>query len=187
LNETISDCAIATLRKVIMKRLPVIMIGLAFTVASCAPSAATTQPTETPAVPTQAQEPTATTEAPEPTATTELQDTANTSSSQALSEETITASPAGARNFQPQLGQISVDLNEVVTLLPPDAIPAVLPERAQDIMVSAAQADDAGIDQSVQVIGLEIDGESRAYPIPFLSAHEIVNDEVGGRKIAVTW
>jgi hypothetical protein len=92
-----------------------------------------------------------------------------------------------ARNFQPQLGQISVDLNEVVTLLPPDAIPAVLPQRAQDIMVSAAEADGASIDQSVQVIGVEINGESRAYPIPYLSAHEIVNDTVGGRHIAVTW
>jgi hypothetical protein len=85
------------------------------------------------------------------------------------------------------LEAISVNMNEVVTLLPPDAIPAVLPERAQDIMVSAAQADDAGIDQSVHVIGVEINGESRAYPIPFLSRHEIVNDEVGGRKIAATW
>ena len=163
-----------------MKKLPVIMVGLALVVASCAPVAATVQPTETPAstvpppVPTETQAPTATTEVQEPTAT---------ATSKPLSED-----PApSARNFQPQLGQISVDLNEVVTLLPPDAIPAVLPQRAQDIMVSAAEADGASIDQSVQVIGVEISGESRAYPIPYLSAHEIVNDTVGGRHIAVTW
>jgi hypothetical protein len=85
------------------------------------------------------------------------------------------------------LEQISIDLDEVVTLLPPDAIPAVLPERARDIMVSAAEAQATGIEPSVQVLGIEINGESRAYPIPYLSAHEIVNDTVGGRHIAVTW
>ncbi len=163
-----------------MKKLPVIMVGLAFVAASCAPDAATIQPTETPAstvpppIPTETQAPTATTGVQEPTATAK--------------SSTSNEDPApSARNFQPQLGQISVDLNEVVTLLPPDAIPAVLPQRAQDIMVSAAEADGASIDQSVQVIGVEINGESRAYPIPYLSAHEIVNDTVGGRHIAVTW
>jgi len=167
-----------------MKKLPVIVVGLAFVVASCAPNAATVLPPETPAptvpseAPTQTQQPTATTETQEPTAT---------GTSQTLREDDVTASSSGARNFQPQLGEISIDMNEVVTLLPPDAIPAVLPDRAQDIMVSAAEADAAGIDQSVQVIGVEINGESRAYPVPFLSAHEIVNTTVGGRPIAVTW
>ncbi len=161
------------------------MIGLTLIVASCAPYAATIPPTQTPAptvppeTPTQTLEPTATIETQEPTATTENQ-------TLSAEEEAIAPSP-GARNFQPQLEEVSIDLNEVVTLLPPDAIPAVLPQRAQDIMVSAAQADSSGIDPSVQVIGLEIDGESRAYPIPFLSAHEIVNDTLGGRHIAVTW
>jgi hypothetical protein len=74
-----------------------------------------------------------------------------------------------------------------VTLLPPDAIPAVSPARAEEIMVTAAEADAAGIDPNVQVIGVEINGESRAYPIPYMSAHEIVNDVVGGRRIAATW
>ena len=37
-----------------------------------------------------------------------------------------------------------------------------------------------------QVIGLEINGDVRAYPIPVLSAHEIVNGVVGGEDIAVT-
>jgi hypothetical protein len=177
-----------------MKKLPVIMVGLAFVIVSCAPVAATIPPTETltptdpPTVPAQTQEPTATTQVQEPPAITESQQPSATGTSQSPSEDDVTApSPGGRRNFQPQLETISINMNEVVTLLPPDAIPAVLPERAQDIMVSAAQADNAGIDQSVQVIGVEISGESRAYPIPFLSRHEIVNDEVGGRKIAATW
>jgi len=110
-----------------------------------------------------------------------------TRQTQALSQEPVTTLTPGDRNFQPQLRKVSIDLNEVVTLLPPDAIPAVLPDRAQDIMVPVSEADAAGIDPNVQVIGLEVDGESRAYPIPFLSAHEIVNTTLGGRPIAVTW
>ena len=72
-------------------------------------------------------------------------------------------------------------------LLPPDAIPAILPEEVPKIMVSAAQADAAGMGQTFRVIGVNINGESRAYPIPYLSAHEIVNDVVGGQPIAATW
>ena len=37
------------------------------------------------------------------------------------------------------------------------------------------------------VIGVSIDGDHRAYSVPHLSRHEIVNDVVGGRPIAVTW
>lgn len=167
-----------------MRKLPVIVAGLAFIVASCAPNAATTPPAETsaptdpPKTPTQTLEPKATTDTQEPVVTAE---------SETLSDVGIDAPTAGSRDFQPQLETISINLNEVVTLLPPDAIPAVLPERAQDIMVSAAEADAAGIDQSVHVLGVEINGETRAYPIPFLSRHEIINTTVGGREIAVTW
>lgn len=37
------------------------------------------------------------------------------------------------------------------------------------------------------VISISINGEARAYPISILLWHEIVNDEVGGRPIAVTF
>jgi hypothetical protein len=37
------------------------------------------------------------------------------------------------------------------------------------------------------VIGVEINGDARAYSAPFLSRHEIVNDIVGGVPLAVTW
>jgi hypothetical protein len=36
-------------------------------------------------------------------------------------------------------------------------------------------------------MGVVIHGEARAYPIRTLIGHEIVNDEVQGRPIAVTW
>ena len=70
----------------------------------------------------------------------------------------------------------------IVTLLPRDAIPAIDNPRFR----SAAEADEF-YDPDELIIGVELDGDARAYSIPLLSGHEIVNDTVGGRKIAVTW
>ncbi|HFE67519.1 MAG TPA: DUF3179 domain-containing protein [Chloroflexi bacterium] len=70
----------------------------------------------------------------------------------------------------------------IVTLLPRDAIPAIDNPR----FLSAAAADEF-YDPDELIIGVELDGDARAYSIPLLSGREIVNDTVGGRKIAVTW
>ena len=70
----------------------------------------------------------------------------------------------------------------IVTLLPKDAIPAIL----DPPFLSVGEAD-TYYDPNELIIGVEIDGDARAYSIPLLSRHEIVNDFVGGRKIAVTW
>ncbi len=43
------------------------------------------------------------------------------------------------------------------------------------------------IPDSELVIGLSIEGDHRAYSVPFLSNHEVVNDVVGGKPVAVTW
>lgn len=93
---------------------------------------------------------------------------------------------------------------EIVTLLPFDAIPAVL----DPVFISAEEADakltemlegrsrrDAdnallagGSDPNdALVLGVSIEGDSRAYYIPTLSRVEIVNDTVGGQPLAVTW
>jgi hypothetical protein len=37
------------------------------------------------------------------------------------------------------------------------------------------------------VIGLEIDGEYRAYPTNYLNDHEMVREEIGGLPLLVTW
>ena len=71
---------------------------------------------------------------------------------------------------------------EIVTLLPPDAIPAI----SDPSFVSAEEAGDQ-YDRDELVLGVEIDGDARAYSVPLLSRHEIVNDVVGGKPIAVTW
>ncbi len=71
---------------------------------------------------------------------------------------------------------------EIVTLLPQDAIPAIDNPR----FLSATEADEF-YDPEELVMGVEFGGEARAYSVPFLSRHEIVNDTVSGVKIAVTW
>jgi hypothetical protein len=71
---------------------------------------------------------------------------------------------------------------EMITLLPPDAIPAIDDPQ----FLSAAEANEY-YDPDELIIGVEFDGDARAYSVPFLSNHEIVNDTVGGVKIAVTW
>ena len=70
----------------------------------------------------------------------------------------------------------------LVTLLGFDAIPAILdPE-----FVTAEQALEH-LNPDELVLGLSINGDTRAYSIPMLSAHEIVNDVVGGVPVAITW
>lgn len=108
--------------------------------------------------------------APATAATTSAPASASTSS-QPSSDD------GGART----LGAEYDDL-EIVTLLGFDAIRAILePE-----FVDAAQADE-WLDDDVPVIGVSINGDSRAYTVPMLSVHEIVNDVVGGVPVAVTW
>jgi hypothetical protein len=45
----------------------------------------------------------------------------------------------------------------------------------------------AALPDSSLVLGVDHGGEARAYPVDLLSLHEVVNDVVGGRAIAVTW
>ncbi len=71
---------------------------------------------------------------------------------------------------------------EIITLLPKDGIPAI----DNPVFISAEEAD-SQYEPDELVIGVNFDGDARAYSIPLLSSHEIVNDTVGGRKIAVTW
>ena len=70
----------------------------------------------------------------------------------------------------------------MITLLPRDAIPAI--DNPQ--FLDANEANEF-YDPDELIIGVEFNGEARAYSVPFLSNHEIVNDTVGGVKIAVTW
>ena len=68
------------------------------------------------------------------------------------------------------------------TLLPKDGIRSIDEPRFVTVAEAAGDMTDGEF-----VIGVDINGDERAYPINVLSRHEIVNDTVGGRPIAVTY
>lgn len=71
---------------------------------------------------------------------------------------------------------------EITSVLPKDAIPAIF-----DPDFLPADSADRQYRDTDLVIGISIDGDHRAYHVPYLSGREIVNDVVGGKHIAVTW
>ena len=85
----------------------------------------------------------------------------------------------GEAKWQPEITEPRYD---IITVLGYDAIPAILEPK----IVNIEEADEWMV-PSEQVIGLSINGDHRAYSIPMLSRHEIVNDTVGGKPVAVTW
>ncbi|MFD0915734.1 DUF3179 domain-containing protein [Pseudahrensia aquimaris] len=75
-----------------------------------------------------------------------------------------------------------VDLSEIMSGGPPkDGIPPL--DDPQFVDVSEA----ANLQPNEPVIGLEINGDARAYPLQVLMWHEIANDVVGGKPVAVTY
>lgn len=91
------------------------------------------------------------------------------------------ANEGGRENAQSLSAAIrAFDASEIVSAVPRDGIPAI-------VRPKLVPALDSAVIETEPVIGVRIAGEARAYPIRMLSAHEIVNDEVRGRPIAVTW
>ena len=89
------------------------------------------------------------------------------------------ASQAGSAQAPGQADPISA--GEAQSILEPDAIRAIDDPR----FLSVAQA--GWVPNQTPVIGVAIEGQARAYPIAMLSRHEIVNDELSGQPVAVTW
>jgi len=79
--------------------------------------------------------------------------------------------------------ELRLDPHAIVTLSPKDAVPAIRDPTPLLVPAAAAHA----VQDSDPVLGVVVGEESRAYPIAFLSWHEIVNDVVGGVAIAATW
>lgn len=96
-----------------------------------------------------------------------------------LSQETVSVPEPAAQGeaASPEERELTI-----VTLLPRDGIPAI----DDPVFLNVADADEEYAPEEL-VIGVEFNDEARAYSIPLLSSHEIVNDTVGGEKIAVTW
>lgn len=64
---------------------------------------------------------------------------------------------------------------------PKDGIPALL--KPKFLTVSRADF----LEPGDKVIGLEIAGKAKAYPIKILNWHEVVNDTLGGIPLVVTF
>ena len=91
--------------------------------------------------------------------------------------------PATSPQSPPPLirDEVAVDPSELVAVVSQDSIEAILePE-----LVPAGEA--RGMIGFEDVIGVCLGAECHAYPIIMLSSHEVVNDEVGGVPVAVTW
>ena len=71
--------------------------------------------------------------------------------------------------------------DEVQTILGPDAIRAIDDPR----FMTPGKA--RFVPSNAPVMGVVIGGEAHAYLLGVMSQHEIVNDRLGGRSIAVTW
>ncbi len=85
------------------------------------------------------------------------------------------ASTLAVAQAKPQLG---TDENGFIEVLPPDAIPAIIQPRSEDA---------SWLSSSDGVLGVEVNGDARAYPLRILVWHEIVNDLVGGVPVAATY
>ena len=72
--------------------------------------------------------------------------------------------------------------SEIITVLPRDAIMSI------DSPVTVAGEDARRqMNAAESVLGMDINGDTRAYPVNILAVHEIISDTVGGTPVAVTW
>src|SRR5918994_123970 len=77
----------------------------------------------------------------------------------------------------------TVPLDKIVSGGPPqDGIPSIDNPKFQSV-----QEADEILEDSELVLGLNINGDIRAYPLQILVWHEIVNDVVGGKPVAITY
>lgn len=73
-------------------------------------------------------------------------------------------------------------ISELVFAVPRGSTEALL----DPLVVPAAQAD-AQFDPSEPILVASVNGEERAYSLIQMGIHEVVNDEIGGVPVAVTW
>jgi hypothetical protein len=103
-----------------------------------------------------------------------LLDTSGSFSSSSISSS-IAASPQEQKSIVP--------LDQIVSGgPPPDGIPSI-----DNPKFTTVQEADEILEDSDLVIGVNINGDIRAYPLQILVWHEIVNDYVGGVPVAVTY
>ena len=91
--------------------------------------------------------------------------------------------PEAAREFTTDFSIHTIPYYEVLSGGPPkDGIPAI--DNPQFVSITEAEE---WMEDVEPVIMIERNGDARAYPIQILMWHEIVNDEVGGEPVVVTF
>ena len=84
--------------------------------------------------------------------------------------------------YPASLGAITVDPTEIVWGgVDPDGIPDIRDPKMQ----TPDEAD--FLNEDDRVFGVSINGDTRAYPLRIINAHEMVNDTVGGEPISLAW
>jgi hypothetical protein len=136
-------------------------------------------------VPAGSSTPEAGTQTPNPVSTTPSPTSTSTPTpeSDAPIEEEINP-PRGpfVGNLNTNYSKHSVPLDEIVSGgPPPDGIPPIDSPRFETV------DEFMGMEPLEPVISLEINGEARAYPLEILIWHEIVNDELAGVPVSVTF
>jgi uncharacterized protein DUF3179 len=87
---------------------------------------------------------------------------------------------SGLRDGSPVSGP-RLAKGDIIDVLPKDGIPAIDEPRFETVEAVDWLAD------KEPVIVIELNGDARAYPLQIMTWHEIVNDEVGGTPLAVTF
>jgi hypothetical protein len=79
------------------------------------------------------------------------------------------------------LGNASIPVDEIKDGGPPkDGIPSI--DRPDFKKASAIQ-----LDEQTRVLGVKVNGVAKAYPIPIMNYHEIVNDQFADQAVVVTY
>ncbi len=145
------------------------------------PSTEVVEPTDLPSAPTSTPPPDPTTRAAEPVPTSPPVSSANRECGDPF--EGNFANFATRFWLSTNFCKHSVDYSEIFSGgQPPDGIPAIY-----DPVFESVGAADEWLEDEWPVMFFEANGEARAYPLAVMIWHEIVNDEVGGQKVALTF
>ncbi len=98
-------------------------------------------------------------------------------------QEELSAARIPTGNWTTDFSRYTVDYREISSGgVGRDGIPPI-----DDPSFVTVQEADRWLGDKEPVIFLEVNGEARAYPIQILTWHEIVNDEIGGAPVSVTF
>lgn len=101
----------------------------------------------------------------------------------ALGQSERAHAPQALHQFDTDVSNATVDLSELKSGGPPkDGIPSI-----DDPSFVSIEAAGDWLAPQEPVITVELNGNARAYPLQILTHHEIVNDEIAGQPVAVTF